>query len=98
MYSKNRFSASNSLFNKKQESPSIRSVSSAGWSLFANSATSILFTFSFLCPMLIILGPTGPAAATEITKHVCGQCESIQVVCYTVAISHFFEMPSFSWE
>jgi len=30
-----------------------------GWSLFANSATSILFTFSFLCPMLIILGPTG---------------------------------------
>lgn len=30
-----------------------------GWSLFANSTVSILLTFSFLCPMLIILGPTG---------------------------------------
>ncbi|CAK8993660.1 unnamed protein product [Durusdinium trenchii] len=30
-----------------------------GWTLFANSAVSMLFTFSFLSPMLLICGPVG---------------------------------------
>ena len=74
--------------------PNVQSVSSAGWSLFANAATSILLTFFFLFPMLIILGPTGPAAAIETTEHPCARASNLLYGSYS-SVQYFFEMLSY---